>query len=128
MTPFRMVTMMVLIFVFSLPLLLQIDYKPTGVNADPFPKHKNPEINDLCEQALEDVIGGHLDRAIATYTSAMQLDPKNPYVYIGRGDAYRNKDELDRAISDYDKAIRVDPYCSMARSRAEDARKQRALK
>ncbi len=128
MTPLRMVGTIVLFFVLTLPLLMRTEYKSSDVKVETFPAHKNPEINELCNEALEDVIGGHLDRAIATYTKAMQLDPKNPYVFIGRGDAYRNKDELDRAISDYDHAIRVDPYCSMARARAEDARKQRALK
>jgi lipoprotein NlpI len=53
---------------------------------------------------------GDHDRAIADYTEAIRLDPKDALVaYNNRGNAYLAKGELDRAIADFDEAIRLDP-------------------
>ena len=47
------------------------------------------------------------DRAIADYTDAIRLDPKNDTAYDRRGDAYRAKGDFDHAIADYGEAIRL---------------------
>ena len=52
---------------------------------------------------------GELDRAIADYNRAIELDPKLAFAYGGRADAYRDRGELDRAIADYNRAIDLDP-------------------
>src|SRR5579871_3094773 len=50
-----------------------------------------------------------LDRAIADYDQALQIDPNNSRTYTVRGIAWDAKGDLDRAIADYDRAIRLDP-------------------
>src|ERR1700728_1895285 len=52
---------------------------------------------------------GDDDRAIADYTVAIRLDPKNAYTYNNRGSAYKGKGDLDRAIADYSETIRLNP-------------------
>ncbi|MBI2899966.1 MAG: tetratricopeptide repeat protein, partial [Planctomycetes bacterium] len=50
-----------------------------------------------------------LDGAIADYTKAIELDPRNGRTYDNRADAKKAKGDLDGAIADYTKAIELDP-------------------
>ena len=52
---------------------------------------------------------GEYDRAIADYSEAIRLNPKDPAAYNNRGNAYSRKGEYDRAIADLNEAIRLDP-------------------
>jgi tetratricopeptide (TPR) repeat protein len=51
---------------------------------------------------------GEYGKAILDFTKAIVLAP-TPEAYIGRGAAYRQKDEIDRAIADFSTAIQMDP-------------------
>lgn len=57
---------------------------------------------------------GHLDLALADYTTAISLDPDFAEAYEGRGEVYELKGDLDRAILDYDQAIRLDQIFAQA--------------
>ena len=52
---------------------------------------------------------GDYDLAIADYSQAIRLDPKDAYSHNNRGSAYRAKGDYDRAIADYDQSIQLDP-------------------
>lgn len=52
---------------------------------------------------------GDNDRAIADYSEAIRLNPKDVPAYNNRGTALRDKGDLDRAIANYNQAIRLDP-------------------
>ena len=52
---------------------------------------------------------GELDKAIANYGKAIELDPEYAEAYSNRGNAYCEKDEMDKAIADYTKAIDLKP-------------------
>ena len=52
---------------------------------------------------------GENDKAIADYTEAIRLDPKDPIAYSSRGGAWYNKGENDKAIADCTEANRLDP-------------------
>ena len=56
------------------------------------------------------------DAAIADFTKAIQLDPRNSAAYFNRGRILANKNNLDDAISDFSKAIDIDPRDAMAYS------------
>ena len=60
-------------------------------------------------RGLAYLVKGDVDRAIADYTQAIQLDPKYAVAYNGRAFAYRVEGDEDRAIADYTQAIRLDP-------------------
>jgi len=49
------------------------------------------------------------DKAIADYTEAIRLDPKNAKLHYMRGSAREDRSEYDQAISDFTEAIRLDP-------------------
>jgi tetratricopeptide (TPR) repeat protein len=53
--------------------------------------------------------GGELELAAAAYTTALEIDPKYPAAYNGRGFAYSKKQDYDRAIIDFTRAIEIDP-------------------
>jgi tetratricopeptide (TPR) repeat protein len=54
------------------------------------------------------------DHAIADYSQAIKLDPKDAPAYRNRGLAYYQKKEYDHAIADYDKAIAIAPKFAAA--------------
>ena len=49
------------------------------------------------------------DKAIADYTEAIRLNPKDAAAHCDRGRAYADKGDLDKANADYTEAIRLDP-------------------
>ncbi len=55
-----------------------------------------------------------LDRAIADFSKAIQLDPKYAIAYNNRGVAYRDKGDFDDAVADFSDAIRLDPNYAFA--------------
>ena len=57
---------------------------------------------------------GDHDDAIAHYTEAIQLDPKNSVAYNNRGLANNAEGEYDRAIADFSEAIRLNPEYALA--------------
>ncbi len=58
----------------------------------------------------EDLAGvHHYDRAIADYTTAIQLKPDYAEAYNNRGFAYYLKGNEERAIADYTRAIELRP-------------------
>ena len=52
---------------------------------------------------------GDNDRAIADYTKAIVIDPKDAGAYYSRGNAWYNKSDYDKAIADYTKTIEINP-------------------
>ena len=55
-----------------------------------------------------------IDRAIADYSEAIRLDPKDAMAFVGRGGVLSSKGDYDRAITDYTEAVRLNPKSSMA--------------
>lgn len=57
---------------------------------------------------------GDFDRAIADFTQAIQLNPKDAKPHVNRGNAYSDKGDFDHAIADYNEAIQLDPKFAFA--------------
>ena len=56
---------------------------------------------------------GELNKAIADFTKAIELEPDYAAAaYSNRGGAYREKGEFDDAIADFTKAIELEPDCA----------------
>lgn len=52
---------------------------------------------------------GDFEGAIVEFTKAIEIDPRNPFVYAARGNAKTSVGALDEAIGDFSKAIELDP-------------------
>lgn len=55
---------------------------------------------------------GAYDEAIADFSAAITLDPKEPWIWLERGNAYKKMRDFARARADYDEAIRLGPKVS----------------
>lgn len=55
-----------------------------------------------------------LDKAEATFTSAVQAAPNNPLVYNNRGMFFQNRGRPQQAIADFTRAIELDPNYTVA--------------
>lgn len=52
---------------------------------------------------------GEYDKAITSYSKAIELDPDHALSYYNRGCAYGEIGEYEKAIADFNKAIELDP-------------------
>ena len=59
---------------------------------------------------------GHLDKAVALFTTVIDLEPDRAVVYHYRGEAYYTQGAFDNAISDFSKAIAIEPNFAEAYS------------
>ncbi len=50
------------------------------------------------------MVKGDFDKAIADFSEAIRLDPKDADAYFNRGRAYEKKGETERARADFDQA------------------------
>jgi tetratricopeptide (TPR) repeat protein len=134
MTLLRLIGLMVVVFLVSLPATFLMNAGPSiwsfSSGADEPGEEKedrdDPVVDVLCLKAMKEISDGNYTKAIATYTKAIQRDPKYSFSYIGRGDAYVLQGDLDRALQDYNQAARLDPDNPAARERLEITRKAQA--
>jgi tetratricopeptide (TPR) repeat protein len=68
---------------------------------------------------------GDNDGAIADYTEAIRLNPKDAVAYDNRGTAWRDKGDLDRALADYNQAIQLNPNNAIAHNNRGNVRHER---
>ena len=66
-----------------------------------------------------------LDRAIADYSKAIELDPQSSVAYNNRGVAHALAGEPESAIGDYDQAAAIDPNNACAHLNRGDAHRER---
>ena len=52
---------------------------------------------------------GDLDKALADYNKAIELNPTFADAYLNRGNVYYDQSELDKALTDYNKSIELNP-------------------
>jgi tetratricopeptide (TPR) repeat protein len=77
--------------------------------ADEAERQRLAEADRLARQSRVEFSDGDYNRAIATASEAMRLDPKSTLAFLSRGDAYMKKGDDDRAIADFNEAIRLNP-------------------
>jgi tetratricopeptide (TPR) repeat protein len=90
-------------------LLLLPQVVPAGHNTNP------PEsASDYIQRGVICLAVEEYDRAIALFTEAVRLEPRNPGTYGNRGLAYSVMGKPDKAIADFNQALRLKPGdCSL---------------
>lgn len=68
-----------------------------------------PANNAFFDRAFDKQKKGDFAGAIADYTWAIDLDPKNARAYNNRGEARRHRGDVEGAIADFTRAIEIDP-------------------
>jgi tetratricopeptide (TPR) repeat protein len=91
----------------------------SGCNSEPSTTQVNDPVASNSESSRDAIFynnrglaykkQGELDKAIADYNKAIELDPQLAVAYYNRGKDYEDQGELDKAIADFTKAIELDP-------------------
>src|SRR5260370_23845391 len=70
---------------------------------------------------------GEMDRALADYDRAIELDPKDADAHVGRGRAHYQKKDFAAAVADYDAALGLVPNDPTALAERGDAHERAGL-
>lgn len=62
---------------------------------------------------------GELDRALDSYTQAVQYNPDDPWLYMALAQLQEQKRQLPQALANYQKALRLNPNLSAAQKALE---------
>jgi tetratricopeptide (TPR) repeat protein len=68
----------------------------------------NREFSDQAQGLRYERKGEH-DKAIASFSKAIEVEPKNSGAYVDRAKSYSAKGDHDHAVADYSKAIEIAP-------------------
>ena len=66
-------------------------------------------VYDMGRQGDDALVAGNLSEALADYTKAINLNPKDVQAYLGRGYVYQRMGQYDKALVDYNKAVELAP-------------------
>jgi tetratricopeptide (TPR) repeat protein len=67
------------------------------------------------QQAQASDYAGYLDKARIDFDSAITLDGKNVWAWVGKGDVLTWLKQLDEAAAAYEQALELDPFADIAR-------------
>ena len=81
-----------------------VETKPKAEPAAP-----PPDFSFYEKRADASLSKAEFDSAVADYSKSIEMDPKSPEAFMGRGLAYSNKQSYDLAVADFDKAIELKP-------------------
>src|SRR5262245_65847149 len=77
-------------------------------------RQKTPGAEEANERGFSHAEKGDHDKAIADFTEAIRLDPKNATACYSRALSYDLKGDHDKAIADFTEAIRPEPKIAAA--------------
>lgn len=69
------------------------------------------------QRAKPEEYAGHVESAKADFERAVQLDGKNPWSWVGKGDVQTWLKQTDEAAGSYEQALALDPFFDIARQR-----------
>jgi len=67
------------------------------------------QVEDLCDEAVDQYADGNYDEAIALYTKALELDAKCGDAFTGLAMCHQSKGDLDAAIEVTKRYVEVEP-------------------
>jgi tetratricopeptide (TPR) repeat protein len=69
------------------------------------------------QHAKPEEYADHLDKARLDFDHAVQLDAKNPWAWVGKGDVQTWLKQMDEAATSYEQALALDQFFDIARQR-----------
>ncbi len=69
------------------------------------------------QQAKREDYRDHLEKARSDFDRAVQVDAKNPWAWVGKGDVHTWMKQMDDAAMSYERALELDPFFDIARQR-----------
>jgi tetratricopeptide (TPR) repeat protein len=75
----------------------------------PDKEEANAQVEELCDEAVDQYADGNYAEAIALYTTALELDPKCGDAYTGLAMCHQAKGDLDAAIEVTKRYVAVEP-------------------
>ena len=91
-----------------IPAAATLGYKKdleTCLREFPYPPAPTAATPSTYTKGLAALNEGNFDAAITEFTAAIANDPKDPFAYISRAEAYEGKGDAASAISDYRKVL-----------------------
>ena len=70
---------------------------------------ENPSVVNYNKRGIVYYKLGEYEKALADFSSAIELSSTNKILFSNRGDCYRNLKDYPRAIEDYTRSINIDP-------------------
>src|SRR5665213_2235364 len=67
------------------------------------------QVEDLCDEAVDQYADGNYDEAIALYTKALELDPRCGDACTGLAMCHQSKGDLDGAIDVTKRYVEIEP-------------------
>jgi tetratricopeptide (TPR) repeat protein len=67
------------------------------------------QVEELCDEAVDQYADGNHEEAIALYTKALELDPKCGDAFTGLAMCHQSKGDLDAAIEVTKRYVEVEP-------------------
>lgn len=80
----------------------------------PQPTPAPPSFADFQRKGDGNFVKGEYDQAVLNYTKAIELNAKEPSIYLSRGLVYYNRKFYELAVADYGKVIEINPQEQMA--------------
>ncbi len=69
------------------------------------------------QRAAREEYADHIERARLDFDRAVQLDGRNPWAWVGKGDVQTWLKEMEGAATSYEQALALDPLFDLARQR-----------
>ena len=95
-------------------IALEFLNKAIALSYLPINKDRMVEAYDL-RGSVKKFMGSYLE-SIDDYSKAIELDPKNSYLYFERGMSYEYLNQNEEALKDLKMSLLIDPYYSLAKS------------
>lgn len=96
--------------------LIALEYFDKAIALSYLPINKDRLVESYELRGITKRFLGRYLESIIDYSKAIELDPKNSYLYIGRGMSYEHLDQNEQALKNIQMSLKIDPDNSLALS------------
>ena len=96
--------------------LIALEYFDKAIALSYLPINKDRLVESYELRGITKRFLGRYLESIIDYSKAIELDPKNSYLYFGRGMSYEHLDQNEEALKNIQMSLKIDPDNSLALS------------